>query len=247
MKKLLTLLFVIVISNSNINAQFFFGPFVGFKSSGLEGAVKITENAQPQILNTADAGSTAFTGGLIIGYQVIPADVTGGLYKLDIAVEGSWSSFNFFENAWDDLNGSGTFSVNGLTGGKTNMFSFDLLPIHRFNFDNFILSPFAGLGFGVNLLLTSDITTGPPQFNAGTLTGTSEMKMGLLVFYGTVFKVSSIIQPYIQIRHFIPFGDETKLTENWESAQGLGTESLTFSIADIPGYFNMTAGVRFSF
>ncbi len=195
----------------------------------------------------ADAGSTSFNAGLTIGYLVIPAEVTGGLYKLDIDVEASWSSFSYFENTWNSLNGSGTFTANGLSGGNTNMFSFDLMPIHRFNFNNFILSPFVGVGFGVNLLLTSDITTVPPLFNTGTLTGTSELKMGLLAFYGVVFNVSSLIKPFIQFKHMIPFGDETQFTESWEGAQGADTENLAISIADVPGYFNMIAGVRFSF
>jgi len=71
--------------------------------------------------------------------------------------------------------------------------------------------------------------------------------MGLIVFYGTVFQVSRLIQPFIEFRHFIPFGDETQVTDSWESSQGLGTEDLAISIADVPGYFHMAAGVRFSF
>lgn len=247
MKKFLTVILLSAVFIGTSYAQFFVGPFAGFKSSSLKGAVKLTENGQVQLLNVADAGATAFSAGLTVGYQVIPPGTAGGLYKLDVTIEASWSSFSFFENTWDDLNGSGSFTANGLDGGKTNMFSFGILPIHRFNFKGFILSPFAGLGFGLNLLSTSDITTGPPGFNPGTLTGTSEMKMGLLIFYGTIFKVSSTIQPFIQFEHLIPFGDETEFVESWESSQGQGSENLSITIADVPGYFSIAAGVRFSF
>jgi hypothetical protein len=246
MKKLLTLLSIMIFSIT-LNAQFYLGPYVGFKTSGLKGAMKISENGQVQVGNVADAGSTGFNAGITVGYQVIPADVTGGLYKLDIALDASWLSVSYLENGWNSISGSGNFTAIGLEGGKTNMFSFDLMPIHRFNFNNFILSPYVGLGFGVNLLLTSDITTGPPNFNTGTLAGTSEVKMGLLVFYGTVFNVSSVVKPFIQFKHVIPFGDETQLTDNWQSDQGGGSENLALSIADVPGYFNLAAGVRFSF
>ncbi len=239
----LTLL-ILLFSINTIFAQFYVGAYLGFKASGLKGTIKTSQGGQTQVGNVADAGSTGFNAGFTAGYQVIPADVTGGLYKLDIDLDVSWASFNYFENGWNSVNGSGRYSAAGLSGGKTNVFSFDVMPIHRFNFNNFILSPFAGLGFGVNLLLTSDISTSPPSVS-GNLTGTSEMKMGLLVFYGTLFNVSSFIKPFIQFKHLIPFGSETQFTETLQISQGGGSQSYAAYISDVPGYFNLVAGVRF--
>lgn len=246
MKKLLCVFSLIIISTVAVNAQFYIGPFVGFKASGLKGAFKLARNGQTQVGNVADGGSTGFNAGLTVGYQVIPPEVAGGLYKLDIDLDASWSSFSYFENSFNSVNGSGKYSADGLSGGTTNVFSFDVMPINRFNFHNFILSPYAGLGVGVNLLLTSDVTLAPPSAT-GTLTGNSEVKIGLIVFYGTIFNVSSVIKPFIQFKHLIPFGSETQFTQNFQSAQGAGSQIYAFSTADVPGYFNLTAGVRFVF
>ena len=81
MKKLLCVFSLIIISTVAVNAQFYIGPFVGFKASGLKGAFKLARNGQTQVGNVADGGSTGFNAGLTVGYQVIPPEVAGGLYK----------------------------------------------------------------------------------------------------------------------------------------------------------------------
>jgi hypothetical protein len=117
------------------------------------------------------------------------------------------------------------------------------MPIHRLNFPKFhLLSPYAGLGLGLNIMSTKDITSGPPNIN-GTLTGNGEFKIGLLVFYGTLIRISDVVEPYIQFKHLIPFGSETQFTQDAQVAGG-ATDKEAFSIQDVPSYFNMTAGVR---
>ena len=227
-------------------AQFYIGPYVGFKSSGLNGATQLTSNGQIYQLGVADAGATGFNAGVAVGYQVIPAEVAGGLYKLDIDLDVSWASFSYMENAWNSVNGAGSFKADGLSGGTTNSISIDVMPIHRFNINNFILSPYAGLGVGVNLLLASDISVGPPS-QSGTLTTVNNTKVGLLIFYGTVVNLTYNIKPFIQFKHLIPFGSQTPLTESFQSSQGGGTGSYAISINDVPSYFNLVAGVRFAF
>ncbi len=238
------ILSIFLLSN-NAFAQFYIGPYVGFKASGLKGAIKTSVNGQVNIGNVADAGSTGFTAGVSTGYQVIPPNVTGGLYKLDIDLNVSWSSFSYFENGYNSLNGSGSFTADGLSGGTTNMIAINIMPMHRFHFNNFILSPFAGLGVGINLLLNGDVTISQ-NGNSGTLSGSSDTQVGLLVFYGTLFNVSSTLKPFIQFVHLIPFGSETQFTNNLSIAQGGGSENYVFSIADVPGYFSIIAGVRFA-
>ena len=227
-------------------AQFYIGPYVGFKSSGLKGAYQLTENGQTQVGNVADGGSTGFNAGLAVGYQVIPPDVAGGLYKLDIGLDISWAKFNYLENGFNSINGAGKYSADGLSGGSTNMFSIDIMPINRFKIRNFILSPYAGLGLGINLLLSSDVTTGPPSAT-GTITSKSNTQIGLIIFYGTLFNVTDNIKPFIQFQHLIPFGSQTQLTQEFQGTQGNGSESYAISINDVPGYFDLVAGVRFSF
>jgi hypothetical protein len=244
MRRLLTIFSVLAFAVTTTNAQFYVGPYIGFKASGLKGAVKLSTGGAVQTGNVADGGSTGFNAGIATGYQVLPSSIAGGLYKLDINLDISWASFNYFENSYNSAIGSGKFSANGLSGGKTNVFAFDIMPIHRFNFKNFILSPYAGLGFGINLLMTSDVTVGPPS-GTGTLTSVSGLKMGLLVFYGTLFNVSNLIKPYIQFKHIIPFGSETQFTDSYQAAQGGGSGSWAYYVADVPGYFNLVGGVRF--
>lgn len=234
------ILFMIVFATSAADAQFYMGAFGGFKASGLKGTLKQVSAGQTQVGSVADAGAVGFNAGITTGYQVIPYDATGGLYKLDINLDASWSMFNYFEEGWNNINGAGNFSAQGASGGKTNVFSFDVMPIHRFNFSNFILSPFVGLGFSVNLLMTSDITV-----PGATLSGVSETQMGLSIFYGTLFNLSGVVKPYIQFKHLIPFGSDTQFTESIQSTQGGGTQSLGYYISDVPGYFNIVAGVRF--
>lgn len=245
MKKFLAVLSIIIISSTVLKAQFYIGPFIGFKVSGLKGTLTINQAGQRFPQGVADGGSTGFNAGIATGYQVIPLDVTGGLYKLDINLDASWSSFSFVENGFNSLHGSGSFVGNGYNGGTTNIFSFDIMPMHRFNFHNFILSPFGGIGFELNLLLTSDGTLTAQNINY-TFTGTSSVKMGLLVFYGTLFNVSSLIKPYIQFKHVIPFGSETQYFDGLQSSGGGVAPSYSQAISDVPGFFSITAGVRFN-
>ncbi len=240
---LTALLFVFTFSN--VFAQFYLGPYIGFKASGLKGVIKVTENGQVSTGNVADGGSTGLSAGVTVGYQVLPPDVLNGLYKLDLDIDASYSSFSYLENGWNSSQGAGSFAANGFSGGTTTVFSIDIMPIHRLNFRSFqLLSPFLGLGLGLNIMSTSDITVGPPSQN-GTITGVGDFKLGLLVFYGTVIRASNLIQPFIMFKHYIPFGSETQFTNSYQSAQGGGSESLQVSIQDVPGYFNLVAGVRF--
>ena len=229
----------------NIFAQFYLGPYIGIKSSGLKGAIKLVQNGQVSTGNVADAGSTGLSAGVTVGYQVLPPDVLNGWYKLDLDIDASYSSFSYLENGWNSVAGAGNFSADGLSGGTTTIFSIDIMPIHRLNFPSFqLLSPFVGLGLGLNIMSTSDVTVGPPSQN-GTITGVGDFKIGLLVFYGTVIRASHLIQPFIMFKHYIPFGSETQFTDSFQSSQGGGSESYQVSIQDVPGYFNLVAGVRF--
>lgn len=246
MKKFFTLSFLAFsFLASTSYAQFYIGAFGGLKSSGLKGAIKEATGGQVTVGSIADAGITSFSVGITTGYQVLPASVSD-LYKLDVNLDASYSSFSYFEAGYNSVNGDGKFSAAGLSDGSTTVFSFDIMPIHRFNFSNFILSPFAGLGFGINLLMTSDTKIGPPS-QTGTLTGTSQMNLGLLVFYGTIFNASSTFKPYVQFKHLIPFGDQVEFTENYQAGGGGGSQSYVLSISDVPNYFNFVAGVRFVF
>lgn len=242
MKKSILILLLCFSSAASLNAQFYLGPHFGFKSSGLEGPSKTSINNRITVGSIVDAGSTNFTAGLTLGFQVIPPSA-GSLYKLDINIDASWANFSYLENGWNNLFGEGAFTRNGESGGSTNVISLDLMPIHRFNFSNFILSPYLGAGFGLNIMLTSDYTD---PTRGATTTGNSEIKMGLLIFYGTLFNASRLIKPFIQFKHFIPFGDETKFTETLSTGQGT-VNNFVMSVMDDPGYFSITAGIRFNF
>jgi opacity protein-like surface antigen len=225
-----------------LNAQFYLGPHVGFKSSGLGGTLKETQNGNVTPLNFADAGNTGFNVGITTGYAIPIHSV----YQLDINLDVSYSSFNYLETGINSSLGDGKFSALGMSDGGTTVISFDIMPIHRFSFPGFkLLSPYAGLGMGVNLMMTSDTKRSQNNVSA-TYTGTSEMKVGILVFYGTLFRITDNIAPYIQFKHFIPFGSETKFTEKVQSA-GQASTSEVLSIADVPNYFNIDVGCRFSF
>ena len=138
---------VVFFSFNDIFAQFYVGPYIGFEASGLKGAGRTAVNGQISNSNSiADAGSNSFNAGVTVGYQVIPPEVTGGLYKLDLNLDASWASFSYFENGFNSSSGAGSFSADGLSGGKTTVISLDIMPMHRFHFNNFILSPFAGIG-----------------------------------------------------------------------------------------------------
>jgi hypothetical protein len=245
MKRFLATLSLIILTTSVASAQFYIGPFVGFKASGLKGVLKQTSNGQVATGAVADGGSTGFNAGISVGYQVLPPDVLDGLYKLDINIEASYSSFSYLEEGFNSSQGAGRFAALGFDGGGTTVIAIDVLPLHRLNFSSFrLLSPFIGLGVGFNIMSTSDIDVGPPSPN-GVITSQGDFKIGLIVTYGTIIRASSVIQPYFQIKHMIPFGSETEFTESFQSAGGGGSQSFILAIQDVPGYFNMVAGVRF--
>jgi len=52
--------------------QFYIGPQVGFKSSGLEGVVQGRSGPQTETFGVWDAGITGFNLGITSGYQVLP-------------------------------------------------------------------------------------------------------------------------------------------------------------------------------
>jgi hypothetical protein len=226
------------------NAQFYASPTLGFRVSGLKGVLKLTTQQGTQTGNVVDAGKTGFTFGLSTGYQIFPKNFAGGYYKLDLNLDISYTSLGYFEGAYNSQFGAGKFSADGLNGGSTTIFGIDIMPIHRLTFPSFkLLSPYAGLGFSLNMMSTKDIT-----FQNGVLTGNGDFKAGLLVFYGCVLQATDLIAPYIQFKHMIPFGSETQLTQSVQvTAQGGGTSGYAYSVADVPGFFSITAGVRFNF
>jgi hypothetical protein len=247
MKKIVVSVFLIICFTSMTQAQFYIGPYVGFKASGLKGVLKLTSGGQVSTGNVADAGNTSFNVGLTVGYQVLPASVLDGLYKLDINIDASYSTFSYLEDGWNSSLGAGRWAASGLDGGGTTVISIDVVPLHRLNFVSFqLLSPFVGLGVGLNIMSTSDVDVGPPSTN-GVITGKGDFKIGLIVTYGTIIRASSMVQPYIQFKHLIPFGDETEFTDSYQAAGGGGSQSYALSIQDAPGYFCMVAGVRFCF
>jgi hypothetical protein len=247
------LIFTLVLSlfaaQTVIAQQFWYsGAFLGFKSIGLEGAIRLTTSAGTFPGNTVDAGATGFTFGINGGYQIFPKGFAGGWYKLDLNLDASYTSVALFEAAYNGQFGSGKYAADGLSGGSTSIIAFDIMPINRVDFPKFkLLSPYLGLGLGLNLMSTGDVTVGPPN-TPGTLTGNSEFKVGLLIFYGVVVRFSDVIQPFLQFKHMIPFGSETVFTDTYTaSVAGGGSTKYAFAIQDVPGYFSITAGARFNF
>jgi hypothetical protein len=228
-------------------AQMYTGAFLGFKSSGLKGVIKLAQVGGTTPFTVVDAGKTGFNFGVCVGYQIFPSTVAGGWYKLDLNLDASFTSIAHFEAGYNASQiGSGSFAADGLSGGSTTIIALDIMPIHRLNIPKFhLLSPYAGLGLGLNIMSTKDITVSPPSGN-GTLTGNGEMKIGLLIFYGTLIRISDVVQPYIQFKHLLPFGSETQFTQDYQATGG-GTNKVAFSIQDVPSYFNVTAGVRINF
>ncbi len=222
------------------HSQFYIGPHIGFKSSGLEGATTERSQGQTGNLGVWDAGNTGFNVGLTTGFQVLPQN---SLYLLDINLDVSWSMLSFLENGYNSSQGPGSFSAQGFNGGKTHAITFDLMPMHRFNFNGFLLSPYAGVGASFNLYLNRnfDQTSEQGSINFNT---SNEFKVGLLVFYGTTFQVNSLIQPFIQLKHMIGFGDSMEFTESITGSQG--SQNYALSISDVPNFFSITAGVRFT-
>ena len=236
------LVLVLVLSSISFS-QFYLGAGVGLKVSGLKGTINEASNGQTTIGNVADAGKTGFNAGIVAGYSITAVPI----YKIDFNFEASYSSFGYFEQGYNSVSGAGKFAAAGLSGGTTTIFSLDLLPLHRLSFPSFrLISPYLGVGVGINIMSTSDIAIGPPSASA-TLSGNSEVKVGLLVAYGAVFQVTSMIQPFIQFKHFIPFGSQTQFTQTYQAAGGGGSGSDQISISDVPGYFNIQAGCRLVF
>jgi hypothetical protein len=216
-------------------AQFNAGAFLGFKSYGLKGAGSTTQNGQRSVSPIADAGGTVFSFGGFGGYTAIK----GGMYNLDLQLAASYASIGFLERGFNSINGAGSFAANGLSGGKTSAFEFDILGLNRFTFHGLkILEPYAGLGMSFNIYSTSDLVSAPANYQSVTVTGNSEFKIGLIIAYGAILKITPGISPYIQFTHLLPFGSETQVTNDVK---------YTTIINDVPGYFSLTAGVRFDF
>lgn len=244
-RSILLALVLVVLAAQVSQAQWYSGAFVGFKSSGLEGALKLTTPDGVASGKVVDAGDTGFNFGLCVGYQILQKPA-GGWYRLDLNLDVSYTSLAYFEAGYDDQFGSGKFGADGLSGGSTSIFALDIMPMHRAEFATFkLLSPFAGIGLALNLMSTGDIETGPPSIS-GTLTGAGEFKIGLLLFYGTLVRISDMFVPYLQFKHMIPFGENTQLTDEFQPS-GATASGYAFSIQDVPGYFSITAGVRFYF
>jgi hypothetical protein len=244
--RLLGLAVVCLFAVEIASAQAYFGGFIGFNSSGLKGVYKLTQQGGSQTGNVSDGGSTSFTFGLNGGYQVFPPNFAGGWYKLDVNLDVSYQVFSYLENGFNSNFGAGSFSADGLSGGKTSIIAIDIMPIHRLTIPHFkLLSPYIGIGVGLDILSTHDVTVTPPSAN-GTLTGNGDFKMGLLVFYGVIIRASDMIQPYLQFKHMVPFGSETQFTQSFQASGGQagGSQNYQVSIQDVPGHFCLTGGVR---
>lgn len=219
-------------------AQIYVAPYIGFKSFGLKGATTIAAGGQIQQLGIFDGGKTSFNVGAAVGYQFFK--VPSGIYQLDMQVDVSYASANFIEAGYNYSQGSGKFSADGLSGGSTTNLAFDLMPVHRISIPGFsLLTPYAGLGLGLNYFSTADLSVGPPSNpTVMTVTGTSQFKVGLLVFYGASLNLTSMVQPFIQFKHYVPFGSEFQFTDDARNGN--------FVIKDVPGYFNLAAGIKLS-
>ena len=99
------------------SAQFYVGPFLGFRSYGLKGAFKTTrQGGGTTVGNVVDAGKTGFNFGVTAGYQVFPPNFAGGWYKLDLNLDASFTSVAFYESAYNSANGAGKWAASGLSG-----------------------------------------------------------------------------------------------------------------------------------
>jgi hypothetical protein len=157
--------------------------------------------------------------------------------QLDVA----YASAGFVEEGYDYAYGPGTFSADGLSGASTTNLAFDLMPVHLFNIPGFsLISPYGGVGVGLNCFSTADLSVGPPSSaQVINVTGTSQFKVGLLIFYGATLNLTGMLRPFIQFKHYVPFGSEFQFTED--------TQNGNFVTKDVPGYFNLSAGVKLSF
>ncbi|MGD0337992.1 MAG: hypothetical protein ABSB78_04325 [Bacteroidota bacterium] len=214
-------------------AQFQAGAFLGFKSYGLKAAGTVTSGGNRQVTPVQDAGGTVFNFGGFGGYTAI----SEGVYNLDLQLKASYSSIGFLERGYNNIAGAGQFAAQGASGAGTSIFEFDLLGLNRFTFRKFkIIEPYAGIGMSFNIYSTSDLTVSPQGQQSITRTGNSEFKLGLIITYGTLIRVSPGIAPYIQFSHLLGFGSTTQLTNDTQ---------YTYIVNDVPGYFALSAGIRF--
>jgi hypothetical protein len=210
-------------------AQIHAGGFIGFKSYGLKAAGSATQNGQRSTTPIADGGGTVFEFGGFGGYTPLSM----GVYNLDVQLTASYSSIGFFERGYNSVYGAGKYAADGISGGTTSVMEFDILGLNRLSFPALnIIEPYAGVGMSFNLYSTGDLTV--PN---GSIKGNSQFKIGLVIAYGAILHVTPVITPYLQLKHMIPFGSETQLTND---------VSYTAVVNDVPGYFALTAGVRFS-
>lgn len=204
----------------NSFAQIHAGAFLGFKSIGLK-------NTSP--LPVTDGSGTVFDFGAFGGYTAINA----GMYNLDLQATVSYASIGFVERGYNSVNGSGKFAANGLTGGTTSIIEVTFLGLNRLSIPSIkLVEPYAGAGLSLDLLSTSDIA-----FQGGSAKGNSQLKLGLVIAYGALFHVIPGVTPFIQLKHLIPFGSETRLTDD---------PNNQVTVNDVPGYFALNVGARFS-
>jgi hypothetical protein len=219
-------------------AQIYLTPNVGFKSYGLKGATTIAAGGQIRQMGIFDAGKTSINFGVGIGYPLLK--IPSGIYRLDMLVDVSYASANMAEAGYNYAYGPGKFSSDGNSGGSTSNLAFDLMPVHTINIPGFsLISPYAGVGFGLNYFSSGDLSVGPPSSpQVVNVTGKSEFKVGLVVFYGATLNLTGMVRPFIQFKHYIPFGSEFQFTE--DATYG------SIVIKDTPGYFNLAAGIKLS-
>ena len=216
-------------------AQIYVSPNIGLKSYGLKGAATSNVGGTINQLGIFDGGKSAFHFGANVGYNVFQV----GVYNLDAELDLGFSSVGLTEQGYNSARGAGSFAAGGLSGATTTDLSFDLMSIHRISIPNFdLISPFAGIGLAFNMFSTSDLTVGQPSANPSvTVTGTGQFKIGLAISYGVYAKLG-MLSPFIQLKHYIPFGSEFQFTN---SPNG------TIVVQDSPGYFSLAAGVKLSF
>ena len=224
------LVVICVLSFQTAPAQLIGQAHVGLKFFGLKGAATSTVGTTVNQLGQADAGKTVFNIGVGGGYTIIPA----GVYNLDLLLDINFASASFVEAAVNTAQGAGSFSAQQLSGATTTVLAFDIMPAHRLNIYALpFLSPWAGIGLSFNLYSTSDLK-GP----GGSIKGNSDFKLGLIIFYGAAYKLSDMLQPFLQFKHHIPFASEVQFTSD---------PNGTVVVKDAPGYFNIEAGMRVAF
>jgi opacity protein-like surface antigen len=225
--------FLLAFAASSVHAQFYLSPNLGFKSYGLQGIGVLTEDGDSERSDRElDAGQTSFDFGTGLGVEIVHTPY----YNFDLGLNVRMGWAKFIENAYNDDNGSGAFAEDGLTGAKTTIIGFDLMPVHRLTFPDFqLLSPFLAVGPSVNLLMTGDLEVPEEDY---TVKGKTEVKFGLHVAWGCEFHATEILRPYFQIDHMVGFGDETK---------GVDDAGNSIAIEDTPGFFGMSAGLKFVF